>query len=473
MHRQRSKRYGAMAIKSPSRRNVIGRRIFLANLTTLGITLVVVFLLFSVLIPVYFRQSAKAELRTAGRNIVRMLDTLQTLKDGTAPDRQKRVQLLKALQDIRIAGKIVNARMALVDAEGNIRFTNINDLQPEELRNVLKELQSRRSAYVYVKVPFESADGISSGALYLFTKIDDVSGVNRGVFMILAGSLLLGGLIAFGFSLWQQHRIGKPLKQLMAAVAGYSTRTYAPVQLNSHDEIQTLADTFNRMAHTLKLSDEAQTQLLQNISHELKTPLMSVQGYAEGIRDGILEGDDAQKSLDIIINESQRLKRLVEELLLLSKLENQDSAYAFRECAASAIINQAVDAVGGYARDRDIALEFSCEKDFTAHMDPDRMVQCLINILGNGIRYAQSRIRIVLFDDGKAGSIRITDDGKGFEPGEAARVFDRFYKGSQGGAGIGLTIALTIAEKHGGALMAQNAAAGGAEFILTLPHNYS
>ncbi len=460
-----------MDTKSQSHHNVIGRRIFLTNLTTLGITLIVVFLMFSFLIPLYFRKAAKTELRSAGQNIVKALDTMQTLKDGTATDRQKRVQLLRSLQEIRVAGKVVNAKMALVDAQGNIRFTNINDLQPESLQKVLNELKNEKSAYVYVEIPFKSAENGRSGALYLFTKTDDVSGVNRGVFMILGASLVLGGVVAFGFSLLQQRRIGRPLKKLVHAVEAFSTRSYTPVTIESRDEIQTLAETFNRMAWKLKLADEAQTRLLQDISHELKTPLMSVQGYAEGIKDGILAGDDAEKSLDIIIEESQRLKRLVEDLLLLSKLENQDSAYSFRECSAAAVLNQAVDAVGGYAREQRIELELVQEKDFTAMMDQDRIIQCLINILGNGVRYAASRVRIVLSDDGHVGTIRIEDDGKGFEAGESGRIFERFYKGTLGGAGIGLTIAQTIAERHGGTIRAQNGTFGGAEFILTIPHN--
>lgn len=470
---QRWKRYGDMDIKSQSHRNVIGRRIFLANLITLGITLVVVLLLFSLLIPVYFRQAARAELRSAGKVIVKALDNMHSLKDGSSDNRQKRVQLLKTLQEIRIAGKTVNAKMALVDDQGTIRLTNINDLQSEELKKVIEELKSPQSAYVYVKIPFQSQTQESQGALYLFTKTDDISGVNRGVLMILAGSLFLGGCIAFGFSYWQQRRIGKPLMELVAAVEGYTPGAYTPVTLDSRDEIQTLAEAFNRMAQNLKLADEAQTQLLQDISHELKTPLMSVQGYAEGIKDGILEGEEAEKSLDVIIDESQRLKRLVEDLLLLSKLENQESAYQFRSCSASAVIGQAVNAIGGYARERKIGLTFSPVQDFTAQMDPDRIIQCLINILGNGIRYARSQIHVTVDIEEQMGTITILDDGSGFKSTDPNRVFERFYKGESGGAGIGLTIAQTIAEKHGGTIEARNGLGGGAEFILRIPVNNS
>lgn len=458
-----------MDTKLRARHDVIGRRLFLTNLTTLGITLIVVFVVFSLVIPLYFRQNTRSELQRAGTDIVKALDTIQTLESGTSTDRQKRLQLLRTIQEIRISGKVVNARMALVDARGNIRFTNISDLQPEELQSVIQQLRNGRSAYVFTEIPFKSAENDSTGSLYLFAKTDDISGVNQGVFWILSGSLLIGGMIAFGFSVWQQRRIGKPLNALVAAVESFNVSTYAPLTLNSGDEIQTLAETFNQMAHTLKQTDEAQTRLLQDISHELKTPLMSVQGYAEAIKDGVLVGEDAEKSLDVIIDESQRLKRLVEDLLLLSKLENQESAYAFTEAAASGIISLAAGAIGGYAREHRIELQLIQEQDFTALMDQDRILQCLINILGNGVRYARSRVCITLSANDSAGTIRIEDDGKGFDPGEASHVFERFYKGSQGGAGIGLTIAKTIAEKHGGSLSARNGTSGGAEFILTIP----
>lgn len=150
-----------MAIKSHQRRSVIGRRFFAANLMTLLLTAVLAFLSFSLLIPVYFRQTAREELRAAGREILLALDQLQTLKGDTAGDRPKRLRILKTLQEIQVSGRAVNARMALVDAGGSIRLTNISDLEPEELTAVLEELDKRRSqsAYVYVKIPFESLEG--------------------------------------------------------------------------------------------------------------------------------------------------------------------------------------------------------------------------------------------------------------------------------------------------------------------------
>ncbi len=458
-----------MDIKSHRHPNGIGRKILLTNLTTLSITLIVVFLAFYLLIPVYFRQNTQSELKKSGIEIVKALDTMQTLEGGTASDRQKRLQLLRTLQEIRVAGKVINARMALVDADGNIRLTNINDFQPDKLTYVLKRLDSSPSDYVHVKIPFKSVEGNRTGVLYLFAKTEDISGVNQGVFLVLMGSLFLGGFISFLFSWRQQRRIEQPLNTLVTAVESFSPRSFTPVSLESYDELQTLAEAFNRMADTLRLTDEAQTQLLQDISHELKTPLMSVQGYAEAIKDGILEGDDADRSLDVIIHESQRLKRLVEGLLLLSKLENQDSSYHFSMGAASEILSLSVNAVGGYARENGIALRLLQEEDFTAWMDQDRMIQCLVNILGNGIRYADTEILISLSMDSRDGIIRILDDGKGFEPDEAERIFQRFYKGSQGGAGIGLTIAHAIAVKHGGSLSARNGETGGAEFTVRIP----
>lgn len=463
-----------MAIKSHQRRSVIGRRFFAANLMTLLLTAVLAFLSFSLLIPVYFRQTAREELRAAGREILLALDQLQTLKGDTAGDRPKRLRILKTLQEIQVSGRAVNARMALVDAGGSIRLTNISDLEPEELTAVLAELDKRRSqsAYVYVKIPFESLEG-AGGALYLFTKTEDVSGVSRGVFVVLAFSLAAGGLLAFGFSLWQQRRISGPLRILMAAVEGYERRSFRPVALDTGDELQTLAETFNQMGAGLQAADEQQTRLLQDISHELKTPLMSVQGYAEGIRDGVLEGEEAARSLEVIIDESQRLKRLVEDLLLLSRLENQESAYAFRECTLEEIARQAADAVGGYAREQGVRIRLLSEGAVRVSADPDRAVRCLINILGNGVRYAREEVLIRLQAQERSAEVLISDDGPGFTDGEADRVFDRFYKGEKGGAGIGLTIAMTIAKHHGWDLEARNSPAGGAEFILRIPWNNS
>lgn len=461
-----------MAIKLHSNRNGIGRKIIFANLTTLVITLTVVFLAFSLLVPLYFRETTRADLKRAGEEIVKALDAIQDLKADTADDRLQRIELLKKLQEIRIAGRLVNARLVLVDEAGSIRLTNIEGLEPDELSQAIADMDSGRSSFIYTRTAFRSSVTGSGGALYLFARTEDVSGVNRGVLAVLLGCLLLGGVLAFGLGLLLQKRIRKPLETLVSAVESYSIRDFSPVAMESDDEFQILSEAFNRMAHNLKLSEETQIRLLQDISHELKTPLMSVQGYAEAIRDGVLSGAEADKSLDVIIGESQRLKRLVEELLLLTRLENQPSSFRMIPCSASETVGYAIDAAGGYARERGIVIRLNQLNDFTFPMDQDRMIQCLVNVIGNGIRYAVKEIQVSLDIVEAEGIIIIADDGRGFAPGELEQVFNRFYRGSQGGAGMGLTIARAILEGHGGAISAKNRADGGAEFVLRIPlHN--
>lgn len=287
--------------------------------------------------------------------------------------------------------------------------------------------------FVYAKIPFESENGLRSGNMFLFAKVEDISRLNTFGNRILMVSFGLAALISLVISTLLQRRMSKPLKQLRDEMKSFSIVEFDSSQVRSNDEIGELASSFEELAHKLKNYDEHQKNFFQNASHELKTPLMSIQGYAEAIKDGIVEGPEMNDSLDIIIEESQRLKRLVDEIIYLTKLETVDDMFNFEESDLKTITESAIQSVNSLAREKNIEIQFGCSQSLVATFDCLKMKQALINILGNGIRYAQSKIIIEIEQLSSRLVLRIIDDGRGFVLGEEKLLFERFYKGNKGG----------------------------------------
>jgi two-component system, OmpR family, sensor histidine kinase CssS len=305
------------------------------------------------------------------------------------------------------------------------------------------------------------------GWIILYTPVAQVRELSAGMYRILILSLVLTAIPALLFGVFFARSIARPiilLKNRAEAVAGRDFDSRADIRTG--DELEELGCTIDKMAEELKEYDIAQKKFLQNASHELKTPLMSIQGYAEGLKDGVFE--DNNKALDIIIDESTRLKKLVEELIYLSKLETMEDFYRFTPESMNEVIEKSVEKVNSLALKSNIRINSIPYGDAVINMDRDKLTQALINILGNCIRHAHSEINIVTRNDGRNLSIIIGDDGEGFDDRDLNNAFIRFYKGKKGNTGLGMAITKVIVERHGGSVMVGNGAKGGAEFRVEL-----
>lgn len=299
--------------------------------------------------------------------------------------------------------------------------------------------------------------------LILYTEVGPVKELSRGLILVLFFSIIFTGIMAVAVGIIQARSIAKPIIALKDRAERLSKRDYdTKVQINSGDELEELAHTINKMAVELKEYDYAQKKFLQNASHELKTPLMSIQGYAEGIKDGVF--DDNTKALDIIVDESKRLKNLVGELIFLSKLETMEDFYKFSTESLQEVIEKCVEKVNSIALKNNIHMKILNSGDTKINIDKDKFIQAIINILGNCLRYAKSEINVDVLNSEEYCTITISDDGEGFEPSEIEHIFTRFYKGKKGNTGLGLAITKVIIEKHGGTLEAGNKGGSGAEF---------
>ena len=221
-----------------------------------------------------------------------------------------------------------------------------------------------------------------------------------------------------------------------------------------------------RFGRDIEKEAERQQTFFQNASHELKTPLMAIQGYAEGIQAGVM---DAGGAAEVILAESDRMTELVEELLDISKIDMGRQQLALSEMDVRELLYDSIRAVepAAAASGITIAPDFP-EEPVMVKCDDTQMRRAVTNILSNGVRYAHSQLRLTCRADKRHVTIRIQDDGDGIAEGDLPHIFDRFYMGKSGKSGIGLALTREIIHLHKGTIRAYNGDTG-AVFEISFP----
>ena len=221
-----------------------------------------------------------------------------------------------------------------------------------------------------------------------------------------------------------------------------------------------------RFGRDIEKEAERQQTFFQNASHELKTPLMAIQGYAEGIQAGVM---DTGSAAEVILAESDRMTGLVDELLDISKIDMGRQPLTLSETDIRELLYDSIRAVepAAAASGITIAPDFP-EEPIMVKCDDTQMRRAVTNILTNGLRYAHSQLCLTCRADRRQVTIRIQDDGDGIAEGDLPHIFERFYMGKSGKSGIGLALTREIIHLHKGTIRARNVDTG-AVFEITLP----
>ena len=221
-----------------------------------------------------------------------------------------------------------------------------------------------------------------------------------------------------------------------------------------------------RFGRDIEKEAERQQTFFQNASHELKTPLMAIQGYAEGIQAGVM---DTGSAAEVILAESDRMTELVDELLDISKIDMGRQPLALSEMDVRELLYDSIRAVEPTAAAGGIAIvpDFP-EEPVMVSCDDTRLRRAVTNILSNGVRYARSELRLTCRADKRHVTIRIQDDGNGIAEADLPHIFDRFYMGKNGKSGIGLALTKEIVHLHKGTIRAYNGETG-AVFEISIP----
>jgi len=287
--------------------------------------------------------------------------------------------------------------------------------------------------------------------------------------LILAG--LGGALLAAALAWLLARRLTRPLGELSAATrrlaAGESGIT---VPARGEDELAQLGRSFNAMSQALERAQAGQRRFLESVSHELKTPLTSIRGYAEAVGEGAIAPAEAGR---VILAESGRLERLVGDLLDLARLQRADFAVARETVDLAALARQAVARHAPRARELGIRLAGESAEGALALADPDRLLQATSNLIENALRLTPAGGEVHLSTG--SGQITVEDTGPGLAEEDIARAFERFYLYERYrserpvGSGLGLAIVQQLVAAMGGSVRAGRGAHGGARFTISLP----
>lgn len=293
--------------------------------------------------------------------------------------------------------------------------------------------------------------------------------VLRAGAVALVASLLLAWLI----SRWVAAPLQKTAEAARAVAAGDYQRRLTPA---GPDEAHSLAASFNEMVEQVHINQQAMRDFVANVSHEIKTPLTSIQGYAQALLDGTAQ--DRQQAAQVIHDESDRLGRLVQELLDLAKLDAGQAGISRGPLDLSAILSASVERIRLRAEQQQVTVEWQPASLPTLVGDGDRLAQVFSNLLDNAVKHTPLAGKVRLSAESEAGwiTIHVDDSGQGIPAEELPRIFERFYQvdksragGGSRGAGLGLAISREIVQAHGGTLTVQSIPGRGSRFSVRLP----
>jgi two-component system sensor histidine kinase BaeS len=280
---------------------------------------------------------------------------------------------------------------------------------------------------------------------------------------LLGAVSLIAGIIA-------SRRLARPILELVDASGNIAGGNLSRrVKSSGHDEIGRLSQSFNSMAQHLEAQEKLRRTLLSNAAHELRTPLAIISGELEGMLDGVLPTD--QSALQSLHDEARRLTAILDGVDELSRAE----ASVLNLHKETFVLKPYLTTIAGrfdrIFAEKHAVLLLDCPATLRITADPDRLSQILINLISNSIKAISTggRVTIIAASKGAGATLEITDNGCGIHEDALTHVFERFYKGKNGGLGLGLAIVQELVAAHDGAVSVKSSPESGTSFRVLLP----
>jgi len=401
-------------------------------------------------------------------------------------------------------------RIFILTPKGEVLADTEDKLIGQQLQVPTRETQ-REGQLPYLRGQFATPDGESIIYVALpttFFRGPEGSGVQQRLMVAvtkaqpraltllgdLLAQLLLAGLAAFVISILLAYliarSIARPLQHITLATEKIARGDYdQQLDITSPDEVRRLATSFNVMAQEVKASRQAQRDFVANVSHELKTPLTSIQGFSQAILDRTARDGEAQRHAAQIINdESERMTRLVNELLDLAKLDAGQIVMAREPVDMGQLLRGCVEKLTLQAGQGGVELKLDLGALPALSGDNDRLAQVFTNLIDNALKHTSQGSRVTVAARGVMGpptrkgekavsriEVSVADTGSGIPPEDLSRIFERFYQVDKSrrrkgkGAGLGLAIAKEIIQAHDGQIKAESVVGVGTKFTVTLP----
>jgi signal transduction histidine kinase len=290
----------------------------------------------------------------------------------------------------------------------------------------------------------------------------------------LVVSLLVGVAVAAIVAWLASRRVIAPIERVRETTRAIAEGDYGRrVVADDVRELGALADDVNQLAETLEDTERRRARLISDVTHELRTPLASIDGFVEGSVDGLFTPDEMHQA---VTDETARMVRLIDDLSVLSKTTEHALDLEMEPIQLVSIVRASVENLRPQYASRSVAIEIMESAGPEVIGDGVRLQQVVTNLLTNALGHVDDGGAVsVQVDQGDSrGRVVVRDDGEGIAPADIGRVFDRFFRGDSGrrrpGSGLGLSVARGIAEAHRGSLTAFSAGLGeGSTFTLLIP----
>jgi signal transduction histidine kinase len=376
-----------------------------------------------------------------------------------------------------LRARLLAANLAVVVAAAAALFVTARLLGPELFDTRVQQIGQRYGWQAGVSPGGggpgrEGAVGQQAGELE--AELNDA--FTNSLTVALGVALGVGALAAVVGATLVSQRVLHPLDRMRSAVrrmAGghYDERVPPP----GDRELADLAHDVNALGSALQETEQRRARLVSDLAHEMRTPITSLDGFVEGLEDGVFRAD--AETLDAMRGETRRLLRLAADLGAVSRTDEQAFELRLEDADLLAVAGQAARGLAASFAAEQVALDLPPGPELPVRLDPDRMGQVFTNLLRNALQHTPAGGRVTVTGrrrDGEA-AVAVADSGEGLAAEYLDRVFDRFFRldgpsSASGGAGIGLTIARGIARAHGGEIAAASPGPGrGATFTVTLP----
>lgn len=326
-----------------------------------------------------------------------------------------------------------------------------------------------------VAVPWKQ-DEVVSGAVVIQTAAQTIRATYSSLLWPAVWAtgiaFLLAAVLVFLFT----RQVTHPLTQMELAAQSMAQGDFtvrAPE--NGSRETRSLAQSFNAMATQLEELETSRKEFIANVSHELRSPITSIQGYMQSMLDGTIRPEEQTRYMQVVVDETRRLSKLINGLLNLSRMEREDVTLAYSDFDLNEMARRVLITKMNQIDEKSIEVnaEFSDDPCYV-HADADQIEQVLINLIDNALKFTPQGGHLTLESrtDERTVYMTVADDGCGIPKEDAAHIFDRFYKADKAhtvgkGTGLGLAICKCIIEKHGQSIRLLNRPVGAAfEFTL-------
>jgi two-component system, OmpR family, sensor kinase len=429
--------------------------------------------------------------------VARLLRT--PLQNGVTPE-----QLVGRLQNLsdRTVSRILlinqQSGQVLGDTDGTLTGTNLFSLnRPQRVNNILSgEFDDGGQHWLYATGSLLNLSGPIEVAAAI--PYDATSPFRDPVFLELLRPLLIAGVLALAVSIVLAiivtRSVTKPMQHVAQAAQKITAGDYdQSVPVEGSREFKELANDFNQMTQKVRDTQQSQRDFLANVTHELKTPLTSIQGFAQAIQDGAASEPEAvRKSAAIIHDEAARMNRLVMDLLELARIESGQIVMRSEPVQIDLVLRGVIDRLALRAQSSGVNVQTEIASDMPAIVgDGDRLAQVFSNLIDNALQHTPSGGKIVVTARSISGSsavkrgtprvlegveITVADTGSGIPPEDLSRIFERFYqidksraRSKEGSLGLGLAIVKEIVTAHGGTIHAESIVGLGTKFVVWLP----